>query len=334
MSSGVVKVELEIIKCHGSGNDFLIIDEITNNYTFSEIQRAEIAKALCSRETELGADGILYLQKSDHADGVMRVFNTDGSEASMCGNGLRCAARYICGLLGKKEAIIETMKADLHVSEQENIFPDVTTFQVEISPVSFSLKDLPLILDQETLLNEKVSELSEELKFTAVAVPNPHLIAMVEEKHLQGDFQGELSSKLNGPNKWFPDGVNVSFVKSISKGNIYVRTFERGVGFTNACGTAMSASTLVTCLLGLNNLEEKVNVYNNGGMVQCIAHKYEDGYKIDLIGNATFMYRAGVTIDMDDYSFTTGPKADFGEQVSYGKLQSEVKQFLDTNMKG
>ncbi|MFB3163143.1 diaminopimelate epimerase [Neobacillus sp. 179-J 1A1 HS] len=321
-------MQIELIKGHGSGNDFLLIDEITNSYSFSEQERAKIATLLCDRNSELGADGILFIMNSDHADGRMRVFNTDGSEASMCGNGLRLVARYVCEMKGLNEAIIETMKADLKVSKQQDIYPNVTTYQVEISPVSFFLEDLPLKLDQPNLLNEKIPELSQELTFSALAVPNPHLISVVNTEQLQSGVQKEISEKVNIPNERFPDGVNVSFVKSLAEGSIYVNTFERGVGFTNACGTAMSASSLVTCLQGLNNVEEIINVFNNGGRVQCVVHENDENYSIDLIGNATYMYQAQVEIDLERESFSVSSKEEFTEQSTYEKLQADAQEYL------
>jgi diaminopimelate epimerase len=331
---GVMNLDINFIKGHGSGNDFLIIDEITNNYSFSEDERANLARLLCNRESELGADGILFVMKSGHADGRMRVFNADGSEASMCGNGLRLVARYICELKGLNEAVVETMKADLKVSKQKELVPEVHTYQVEISPVLFDLSALPLNLNQATLRNEKIEELSNELKFTALAVPNPHLITIVDKDQLQLDIQKELSEKVNGPNEWFPDGVNVSFVKPLETGSIYVRTFERGVGFTNACGTAMSASTLVTCLQGINEFEQTIKVYNNGGRVQCIVHHDNGTYYIDLIGNATYLFTGIVKIDLDKESFSVTERNDLTEQNAYELLQTDAQQFIHETLKG
>lgn len=327
-------MQIEVIKGHGSGNDFLIIDEITNDYSFSESDRTKLAQLLCNRNSDLGADGILFVMKSEHSDGRMRVFNSDGSEASMCGNGLRLVARYICELLGINEAVIETMKANLKVSKQKDLYPNIHTYQVEISPVIFNLSALPLNLNKPTLFNERVEELSEDLRFTALAVPNPHLISIVEAEQILGDTQKRLSEHVNGPNELFPDGVNVSFVKSLQPGSIYVRTFERGVGFTNACGTAMSASSLVTCLLGINKLEEVIHVYNNGGKVQCIVHEQEGKYTIDLIGNATYLFKTDVTIDSGEHTFTTNIKSNFSEQQTYEKLQTQAQQLLEQAMKG
>lgn len=321
-------MQIELIKGHGSGNDFLLIDEITNSYSFSEHERAELATLLCNRNSDLGADGILFIMKSDHVDGRMRVFNADGSEASMCGNGLRLVARYVCEMLGLNEAIMETMKADLKVSKQEDIYPGVTTYQVEISPVSFLLSDLPLNINEPNLINEKIPELSEELMFSALAVPNPHLISVVETEQMKSDIQKVISEKVNTPNELFPDGVNVSFVKSLETGSIYVNTFERGVGFTNACGTAMSASSLVTCLQGLNSVEETINVFNNGGKVQCVVHENDENYYIDLIGNATYLYQAAVEVDLGSGTFSVSSKEEFSEQQTYEKLQVEAQTYL------
>lgn len=330
----VLKVQIELIKGHGSGNDFLLIDEISNPYSFSEDERANLARLLCNRNTDLGADGILFIMKSDHADGRMRVFNADGSEASMCGNGLRLVARYVCEMLEVNEAVIETMKADLKVSKQADVYPDVATYQVEISPVSFRLSDLPLELNAPSLINEKIPALSEELTFTALAVPNPHLISIVGTEQIKSDVQKNISEGVNGPNELFPDGVNVSFVKSIEPRAIYVNTYERGVGFTNACGTAMSASSLVTCLQGLNDLESTINVYNNGGKVQCVVHNYDEHYSIDLIGNATYLYQASIEADLERETFAVASKSDLSEQQAYEKLQSDAQQFLKKVMEG
>jgi diaminopimelate epimerase len=325
-------VQIDLVKGHGSGNDFLVIDEMSNGYSFSESERADLARLLCNRQSDLGADGILFVMESDHADGRMRVFNSDGSEASMCGNGLRLVARYVCEHLGLSKAVIETMKANLKVSRQDDLFPDIHTYQVEISPVMFELKALPLNLNKPTLYNERIEGLSTELRFTALAVPNPHLIAIVDTEQLRNDSQKLLSEKVNGPNELFPDGVNVSFVKLLQTDSIYVRTFERGVGFTNACGTAMSASTLVTCLHGLNEFERVVNVYNNGGRVQCVVRENDGKYTIDLIGNATYLYNATINVNLELGEFSVTSKTELAEQHSYEKLQSEAQSFIENAM--
>ncbi len=318
---------IDLIKCHGSGNDFILIDEMNQDYGFSEKSRRDLAIRLCDRVNSIGADGVLYILESKRADAVMRVFNADGSEASMCGNGLRCAARYICEKLGVDRAVVETMKADLEVSMEGEIFPGIPAYRVEISPVTFNPADLPMNTKKQSIILEKVDTLPDSLKFTAIAVPNPHLVAIVDKEVIGSGLQKEISERLNGPNELFPDGVNVSFIGYLGPKKIYVRTYERGVGFTNACGTAMSASTLVTCLAGLNKAGEQVEVYNNGGMVRCTVLNEGDRYKISLTGNATYEFRAKV-----DALGTLHSQEDFGEEALYKKLQEHAQHMISEAM--
>ncbi|RIW35107.1 diaminopimelate epimerase [Bacillus salacetis] len=326
-------MELNLIKCHGSNNDFLLIDEITETYNFSEKDRQNLAIALCDRKKGIGADGILFVMNSDRCDGKMRVFNADGSEASMCGNGLRCVGRYVTELKNKAEITIETLKADLQVSKEPPIYSRIPTYKVEISPVLFELEHLPMNLDRETLISGKVPEISDSLTFTAVAVPNPHLISIVENEHIISNEQKSISETVNGPNNLFPDGVNVSFVQSLGPAGIYVRTFERGVGFTNACGTAMSASTLVTCLAGMNEYEKEIDVYNNGGKVKVIVHKDAGKYSMDLIGNATYMASFKLEVDVKEpESFRTLNHEELEEKESYSELQEHAKEIVEENV--
>jgi len=321
---------IDLLKSHGSGNDFFIIDELTTDLSFTEEERRQLALALCNRESELGADGILFVLKSERADARMRVFNADGSEASMCGNGLRCVARYAIDTLGKENLVIETMKVDLEVEKVADVYEGIPTFKVEISPVSFDVKDLPLVIEQNELQNERLPELHDTLLFSALAVPNPHLVTIVDSEMIHSDVQEVLATKVNGPNELFPDGVNVSFVKQLEAGHIYVRTFERGVGFTNACGTAMSASSLVTCLNGLNELESDISVFNNGGKVKCVVHKRDNQYSIDLIGNATNEYKATIEVDLNcPEKFNVLTKESFDQEIMlYAKLKADVQSYL------
>lgn len=328
-------MKLKITKCHGSGNDFLLIDEEELDYSFTDKDRQNLAIALCDRSSGIGADGILFVLPSEKADAKMRIFNADGSEASMCGNGLRCVGRYVCERLGKDHIVVETMKADLHVQKSEPIFGDIPTYTVEISPILFQLDALPMNIDKEQLMNEKIPQLSDQLMFSAVAVPNPHLISVVDTEHLFTNEQKQIAEYVNGPNDLFPDGVNVSFVKPLEKGTIYVRTYERGVGFTNACGTAMSASTLITCLLGYNEKESEIQVYNPGGKVRCAVHQKSNGdYYMDLIGNATYLYHAEIDLDVKKpETFTWIHKTELGEQQQYEELEQHAKDYLSQFLK-
>lgn len=272
---------MELLKVHGSMNTFFLY-EGNDREDFPQL-----TKQLAALDEEI--DGLLTVSPSTRADAKMRVFNTDGSEASMCGNGLRCVARFVCEREGINEAVIETMKADLAVQKEPEIDAGVSMYGVEISPVSFQLADLPMTFEKQTEWRQQALPfIDADIPFTAVAVPNPHLIGIVG-KELQKDpsHQEKWASYFNGDNPYFSDGVNVSYVTPVEQG-IFVRTYERGVGFTDACGTAMTASALVSCLAGLMPFGD-VSVFNPGGMVNCSV-KSEDGhYQLKLSGNATYL---------------------------------------------
>ncbi|MBF2348767.1 diaminopimelate epimerase [Listeria marthii] len=324
---------IHFTKVHGSQNDFFIVDEEENQITaWSDAKRADFAIKLCDRNHSLGgADGILYVTKSKQVGpiGRMQVVNSDGSVASMCGNGLRTVARYLLEKNGLSEAEVETMKATLDVKKATSLGFDIPTYQVEISPVKFNPESLPMDVGVEKLFNQVVPELDAELAFSAVSVPNPHLITFVDQAVLDSDKQEKLASYLNSENPYFPDGVNVSFVKRLRDDAIYVRTFERGVGFTNACGTAMSACSLIKKMLDNDTFETPLNVYNDGGRVQVTAKKDETGeISLQLIGNATFVSNGSVRYDNEIVTELTNEAT--SEQAKYQALVKEVKEFLKT----
>ncbi|RAZ70254.1 diaminopimelate epimerase [Planococcus maitriensis] len=280
---------MELLKVHGSMNTFFLYEGSDRD------DFPQLAKELALLDPSV--DGLLTVSPSSRADAKMRVFNTDGSEASMCGNGLRCVARYVCEREGIEQAVIETMKADLAVQKEQEVDAGVNMYGVEISPVSFQLADLPMMFDQHTEWRQRALPfVGADIPFTAVAVPNPHLIGIVG-KDLQQDpsHQEKWAAYFNGDNPYFPDGVNLSYVTPLKEG-IFVRTYERGVGFTDACGTAMTASALVSCLAGLVPFGD-VSVFNPGGMVNCSVKSADGQYQLKLSGNATYLgvyrFRAG-----------------------------------------
>lgn len=320
-------MKVTVKKVHGSGNDFYIIDEMLLSEALPEENRRQLALTLCDRQQSLGgADGVLYVSPSETALARMRVINSDGSEASMCGNGLRTVARYLAEKHQLTDFTVETMKAILKVSVDEPLAEGIPTYRVEISPVTFAKETLPLVIDGEQLYDERVPAFSEHLHYSAVAVPNPHLISFVEG----ADFadQEKLACWLNSDNPYFIDGVNVSYVRRFSEDAIFVKTYERGVGFTNACGTAMSASSLMTRLIHGGDFERKIDVYNPGGRVQCHVYREADTYRIDLIGNATFSFEAELVIAADTKAVTVMSQTATEEQGAYDRMAQKAAQFV------
>ncbi|QCR32411.1 diaminopimelate epimerase [Lysinibacillus sp. SGAir0095] len=314
-------MERTFLKVHGSGNTFYLY----NTEDETEFNWVELTKWLCKKDNHHGADGLLLVLPSKSADAKMRVINADGSEASMCGNGLRCVARFVCEKQGKEEAVIETMKANLKVRKEFPLFEEIPTYAVEISPVSFSLTSLPMVYKGQTEIRHQViPEFSQTIPYTAVSVPNPHLIGIVEERDIKDNtHQKNLAQILNGENDYCIDGVNVSYVFPMNNDTIFVRTFERGVGFTNACGTAMTASALVSRLNGIVD-QDIITVFNPGGFVKCEVKIAGDDYKLTLIGNATIT--SSYALDISGNEFKVLSCHETQEQKIYEKCLELVKK--------
>ncbi len=325
IENGGLLVVLDLLKVHGSGNTFYLYETDDE----ASVDWISLAKWLCADTNHGGADGLLLVAPSEKGIAKMRVINADGTEASMCGNGLRCVARYVLEKNDLSEGLIETMKVTLHVAKEEPLFNGVPTYGVEIAPISFELSSLPMkVEDKTTFIDTVYDQLADDVAFTAVSVPNPHLIGFVSKEKIENkDHQENLAAYLNGPNPICPDGVNVSYVYPISQDEIYVRTFERGVGFTNACGTAMTASALVSRMLK-HTTEEKITVFNPGGFVQCFVEKDQDEYKLRLVGNATFVGKYSLEIKDGHYSYIDID--DTNEQQSYNALIEFAKEKLAT----
>lgn len=295
-------MKINITKCHGSENDFILIDETTLERPLHYEERQTITRILCDRQTTLGADGTLFYLPSTIADCCMQMFNPDGSEAEMCGNGLRCLGRYGIEILDKKNLSVETMKAVLQVKQCADIFDGLNTYEAEISPISLQTDSLPVNTTETVFLNQPINFLPDNLRFTAISVPNPHIITLVssiEEQQVQ--FCGEQCNA----HDFFPQGVNVSFVEVKTNNSIFVMTYERGVGITNACGTAMSASAFVAAQNNQVDYRAPIKVLNRGGMVVCqVPDPNADPLgSIKLKGNATFVFNTCVDIDISHNSF-------------------------------
>ncbi|TFE02988.1 diaminopimelate epimerase [Jeotgalibacillus salarius] len=314
------------IQSHGSKNNFIIIDEKDIPFQTSDLLRESWTKILCE---DTQTDGILFISDSLSAQAKMRVFNSDGSEASMCGNGLRCAARYIAERDQLDSFQVETMKAHLRVEQVDELYGDIPTYSVEISPILFNLDSLPLRLEEKSeLVLEPVPEWEKDCLFTALAVPNPHIITNVPVDLINSDHQEKLASSFNHNNQWFSDGVNVSYVVELDEGEFFVRTFERGVGFTNACGTAMSSSSLVQVLAGKWEPGVPINIFNDGGRVKCVIHKQNDHYDhIDLIGNATFTHHMKLKLTDTGEAYLQSI-TETGEDHLYEKMAEASRDYL------
>lgn len=295
----------ELLKVHGSENQFFILDRTKLEKNLSDQQIIELTKKITNRDHGLlsGADGLLLVDNSNHQNvlGQMRVINSDGSEASMCGNGLRTVSRYLSEKFNQKNFKVETMNADLNVQQAADLANNVKAFSVEISPVRFNCEAFPFEnLNKDSIFNEVIPELDPDKKFTAVAVPNPHLINFSNDQKIDSQKLERLGKYLNEKNPYFTDGVNVNFAYEQKNNQIFVKTYERGVGFTNACGTGMTSTSLAYALIKYpnQNFNQEITVFNPGGMVKNNVKKIDNTYDLKLTGNATVTHK--IKIDLND----------------------------------
>lgn len=316
----------KILKCHGSGNDFILIDEVADNdWDIPEPARAVLARTFCDRDSGIGADGVLYYMAGENADCRMRMFNPDGSEAEMCGNGLRCVGRYCAEELRKRSVAVETMKAILTVERADPMFDGVETFEAQIGPVSLRPQSLPMITGLDEFTNQRLPQLADGLVFSALSVPNPHLVTIVDDID---ERQVERCGIAANDSPVFPNGVNLSFVQSLGADRIYVVTYERGVGITDSCGTAMSASAYVSARNGLTNAKQPIQVFNNGGMV--VIEVSSGTGELLLKGNATFVFEAALEIS-EDYGSIHRPYTEYhkGNEIeAYAKLRDYARSVI------
>lgn len=324
---------VQLLKVHGSQNAFFILDQTQLQVPLADEELIRFTQTITDPKNKVlgGADGVLVVDRPTRPGSVaqMRVINADGSEASMCGNGLRTVARYVAERDNLTDFKVDTMNASLRVREEKDLAPGVLAYAVEISPVKFDRTALPFNhLGHDRLLDTLVPELYPGLYFSALAVPNPHLISFVTKEVLTGPALEELGSWLNGDNPYFSDGVNVNFGYLLGHNKLFVKTFERGVGFTNACGTGMSATSLALALTHPEaaSFNEPISVYNPGGMVKTILHRDNHHYWIELIGNATFTH----TLTVKESSLHTVDLADLRQNIAESEENQAYQRFVES----
>jgi diaminopimelate epimerase len=236
--------EVRFWKMHGLGNDYIVIDNRDRKIKEREI--SDLAQKLCQRRFSVGADGLLLVYDSAVADVKMRIFNADGSEAEICGNGIRCFAKYCYenGVVRKKETRIETLagvkEAWLTVENGK-----VSKVKVDMGVPSLERGSLPM-LGQGPCINEDLEVDGERFRVTCLSVGNPHCVLFVDD--VEGFPVQDVGPKIED-HKLFPRRVNVEFVQVLNRNELKVRVWERGCGETFACGTGACASVVAGNLL-------------------------------------------------------------------------------------
>lgn len=270
-------------KMQGCGNDFIVIDEREEKIPGEK--KGKLARYVCRRGFSVGADGVLFLcaPTTSSYDVRMRVFNADGSEAEMCGNGMRCFARYVFekGLVQGRRMKVETLGGLIVPEVEVNEKGVVTSIRVFMGIPVFDN------IDEVFFVNEQIGE----LKLTSLRLGNPHAVVILDSfAALDVDTVGKSIES----HKAFPDRTNVDFVVLEAENEIRVRTYERGVGVTLSCGTGSTASVLALNELGYINARAPVTVHTEGGDL-VVELKEEGAY---LAGPAEVAYEGVVELNV------------------------------------
>ena len=235
----------------------------------------------------MGADGLIFIHDDPELDFSWRFFNSDGSEAEMCGNGLRVFGRYVFEATGKDKIDVETLMADYSIDRIKDFFEDIYAVCITLSNVVY----------YEDYMFEDFKGKTEPYDYQFFTVSNPHTVAVVDKEILASDKVVKIGTYANEDKATFEQGVNMNFLSELGDNKIYVRTFERGVGLTKSCGTGMISSTTRYCLKN-DAFDQWIEVYNDGGMIKCrIKRLDKNHFEADFMGNATYMFAGKLDLD-------------------------------------
>lgn len=253
---------MRFTKMHGCGNDYIYVDG--SREQIPEKEKPELVKRLSDRHFGIGGDGVIFINPSREADFEMEMYNMDGTRAEMCGNGIRCVAKFVYdkGLTDQKSiSIISCGKVkylDLNVENGK-----VSTVKVNMGSPMLKAEEIPVIADGEEVISDRIEVGEEIYEMTCVSMGNPHAVVFVDEV---SSLELEKIGPLFENHVRFPSRINTEFVKVLDQDTIEMRVWERGTGETLACGTGACASVVACVLNGLT--KEQVTVKLLGGNLQ------------------------------------------------------------------
>ena len=290
----------EIIKCHGSGNDFIMVDT-TRLDCANAIDWSAFARIACDRTHGIGSDGVLLVVRNDEGIYGMDMLNPDGTHAEMCGNGIRCVARLAEERGYLDSGVLCSGGRSFPARRAEDIAKGIDSFSVDI-PIATWSPSFAFFNPEERFVGKVIENLDGELRFTALNLGNPHIVAAVEE--IDMTLLEQLGERVKSLKEEFPHGVNVSLYKVLSPKSIFVATYERGAGITLSCGTAMTASATAATLLRYVDEGARIEVFNRGGKVVCSTSIAEGSIVTTLEGNATFEWMGEARFDGVNFEYS------------------------------
>lgn len=276
-------------KMQATGNDFIVVNNLENEFQYSF---KLLSKYLCDRHFGVGADGVLILDKGNKAGYKMRIFNYDGTEAEMCGNGIRCFAKYLYEkkIVKDSEFVVETLSGIKKV-KLEIEGNTVVLVEVDMGEPSFNFNEIGVYYENNAIdtYNEEKFKGIQINEFTVfpISMGNPHCVCFVDNVD---EIDIEKTGKLIENYKYFSNKTNVEFVEIKNNSTIKVRVWERGVGETLSCGTGACSSAIISNLY--KSTESEMIVELRGGNLKV---KYT-GERVLLQGSAEFVYEGEMNI--------------------------------------
>ncbi len=276
-------MNFKFMKMEGLANDFILSHHVPGR---GESLLKQKVVELCDRRRGVGADGLILVLPSKKADVRMRIFNSDGSEAEMCGNGIRCLALYVkkTGLWKKPHLSVETLAGIIRTDINKE------SITVNMGAPILDASRIPIAKKSGSAIMEPIAIKGKNYAVTAISMGNPHAVVYSDE--LSDELVLGIGKKLES-HSFFPKKANIEFVKVLSKNEIQMRVFERGCGETMACGTGACASAVSGILNQKNN--NKVIVHLLGGDL-CIEWDGNLSHPVYMTGPARFVYKGEIRI--------------------------------------
>jgi len=279
-------MKVPFTKMQGCGNDYVYFDGFENTIENPE----KVSIALSDRHFGIGGDGIILIEPSDVAHGRMRMYNADGSEGSMCGNGVRCVGRFLYERRGiHKDTITVETKSGIKTLKMDVKDGKVDLIHVDMGKAEFTPSKIPVKLLGEAVVNRPVQIGGKEVNITCVSMGNPHCVVF-------GEDPDTLDLPVIGPtfenHEMFPDRVNTEFIQVIDDHTLKMRVWERGSGETLACGTGACAAAAAAVANGYCQMNTPVEVQLRGGTL--VITVQED--TVIMAGQATFVFDGTVEL--------------------------------------
>lgn len=282
-------MKINFVKMHGAGNDYIYVDGMKQTIP----NESKAAKKLSDRHFSVGGDGLIIIKKGTVADYEMVMYNSDGSRGAMCGNGIRCVAKYLFdnGYTNGEEFTVESMGAVKKI-KVNTVNGKAVTARVDMGKPILKASDVPVITDGERCINQPITIDDREFKMTCVSMGNPHAVMFIDESPKDFDLNhyGKIAEQSTDI---FPDRVNAEFAKIVDRGNIEMRVYERGAGETLACGTGSCATAVAAILNGY--CDNNVTIHLLGGDLQ-IEWSGDENDSIIMTGPAEYAFYGEVEI--------------------------------------